>query len=278
MPESLSKSIGTALEKLGRKPKAVKNMRRLITLNERKLRPKVDEWIKLMIKDIQRGLSKLKSKNSKLADWKEIEETGNLILRPTILEILGEGGKAVVDRKIMKQDRFDSIGVNAVKWAEEHAAALVVEVTTATQEAIKAFIVDGVKKGKSIPVIAKQLRPLVGLTTRQIMAVANYEEWLIINRPEYSVKVIREMAEVKARRLHRYRTKLIARTETRRSLNEGIFQGYEQMGIKKMEGVSGASACDWCMENINGRVVSVNHARSIDGEAHPGCECAWVAA
>jgi len=278
MLQSLSKSISVSLKKLGRKPKAVRNMRRLITLNERKLRPKVDEWMKLMIKDIQRGLSKLKSKNSKLADWKEIEETGNLILKPVILSILGEGGKAVVDRKIMKQDRFDEIGTSAVKWAEKHTAALVVEVTTETQKAIKAFIVEAVKKGQSIPAVARQLRPLVGLTTRQIMAVANYEEWLIVNRPEYTVKVIREMAEVKARRFHRYRTKLIARTETRRSLNEGIFQGYEQMGIKKMEGVSGASACDWCMENINGRVVSVDEARSIDGEAHPGCECAWVAA
>jgi len=279
MPESLSKSIGIALEKLGRKPKTVRNARRLRTINARKLKPKVQEWMSLMIKEIQQGLPKLKSKNSKIADWEKIKEAGILILKPAILEILGEGGKAVVERRILKQDRFDVIGANAVKWAEKHTAALVTEITTATQKAIKAIVVEGVKKGQSIPAIAKQIRPLVGLTTRQIFAVANYEEWLIVNRPEYSIKVIREMAEVKARRLHRYRADLIAKTETRRALNEGTFQGYEQMGITKLEGVSSpADSCEWCMAMINGRVVSINHARSIDGEAHPGCECAWVAA
>jgi len=276
MPQSLSKSISVVLEKLGRKPKAVRNMRRLITLNERKLRPKIDEWMKLMIKDIQRGLSKLKSKNSKLADWKEIKETGNLILKPTILSILGEGGKAVVDRKIMKQDRFDEIGVKAVKWAEKHTAALVVEITNETKAAIKAFIVDAVKKGQSIPVIAKQLRPLVGLTTRQIMAVANYEEWLIINRPEYSVKVIREMAEVKARRLHRYRAQLIARTETANSLSEGIRQGYMQMGVNKLQFVAGPGSCDDCAA-LDGQIFPIAEAEGVIA-VHPGCRCTMIAA
>lgn len=275
----ISKKISFALEKLGRKPKAAKNMRRMITLNERKLRPKVNEWMRLMIEDIQRGLPNLKSKNIKsLADWKEIEEAGKLILKPTILAILGEGGKAVVERKIMKQDRFDEIGVDAVAWAEKHTAVLVTEVTLETQNAIKAYIVEGVKKGKSIPAIAKELRPLVGLTEKQMFAVANYEEWLILNRPEYSMKVIREMAEVHARRLHRYRAQLISKTETRMALNEGAFQGYGQMGIKKLEGVSSSDSCEWCLENINGQVVTIDEARSIDGETHPACECAWVAA
>jgi len=279
MLSSLSKSISKSLRKLGRKPKALKNLRRMITLNERKLRPKVDEWMKLMTEEIQRGLPKLKSENIKnLADWKEIEEAGNLILKPTILAILGEGGKAIVERKIRKQDRFDTIGLEAIKWAEKHAAALVTEVTVETQNAIKAYIVEGIKKGKSIPAIAKELRPLVGITEKQIFAVANYEEWLILNRPEYSVKVIREMAEVHARRLHRYRAQLIAKTETRMALNEGTFQGYGQMGIKKLEGVSSPDSCEWCLANINGQVVTIDEARSIDGETHPGCECAWVAA
>ena len=276
MLQSLSKSISVSLQKLGRKPKAVKNMRRLITLNERKLRPKIDEWMKLIIKDIQRGLSKLKSKNSKVADWKHIKEQGNLILKPVILAILGEGGKAVVDRKIMKQDRFDEIGTSAVKWAEKHTAALVVEITAETQAAIKAFIVDAVKKGKSIPVIAKQLRPLVGLTTRQIMAVANYEEWLIVNRPEYTVKVIREMAEVKARRLHRFRAEMIARTETANSLSEGIRQGYKQMGIKQLQFVAGPGSCDDCAD-LDTQIFPIAEAEGVIA-VHPGCRCTFIAA
>jgi len=275
----IRKAMSFTLEKLGRKSKTSKEMRRLRTLNERKLRPKVNEWMELIVKNIQRGLPKLKSKNIKnLADWKAIKEQGILILKPMILAILGEGGKAVVERKVLKQDRFDVIGEEAIKWSEKHTAELVTAVTIETQKAIKAFIIDGIKKGKSIPAISRELRPLVGLTEKQIFAVANYEEWLIVNRPEYSMKVIREMAEVKARQLHRFRAQLIAKTETRRALNEGVFQGYEQMGVKKLEGVSSPDSCEWCIANINGQVVSIDMAKSLDAEAHPGCECCWVAA
>jgi len=273
----IRKAMSFALEKLGRKSKTSKEMRRLITLNERKLRPKVNEWMELMIKNIQRGLLKLKSKNIKnLADWKAIKEQGILILKPTILAILGEGGKAVVERKVLKQDRFDVIGEEAVKWSEGHTAELVTAVTKETQKAIKAFIVDGVKKGKSIPAISRELRPLVGLTEKQIFAVANYEEWLIVNRPEYSMKVIREMAEVRARRLHRFRSQLIARTETASSLSEGARQGYAQMGVKNLQFVAGSGSCDEC-NDLDGRVFTIAESEGVI-PVHPGCRCCFVAA
>jgi len=50
------------------------------------------------------------------------------------------------------------------------------------------------------------------------------------------------------------------------------------MGIKSVEGVSGPGACDWCIDNIDGKVYTIREARGVAAEAHPSCQCAWVAA
>jgi len=277
----LNKTIDVCLEKLRRKPRTLRNFHRLMRLGERKLLPRVKEWMAESIAEMQAGLPKMKGrtlahKTKSIADWKHIREQGVIILKPVILELLGEGGKAVVERSIIKQERFDLIGVEAVKWASTYCARLVTEITDKTMKGIRAYIAKGINAGKSGPAIARELRPLVGLTEKQIFAVANYHEKLIVERPEYTVAQQSKMADVYARRLHRDRAALIARTETREALWEGVFEGYEQMGITHVEGVSDPDACDWCLDNINGQVMTVEEARALD--THPGCECAFVMA
>jgi len=204
--------------------------------------------------------------------WDAIIEEGQRILKPELLKILAEGGKAVVERKVIKQEaepRFDMLGVPAVKWAEKHTAKLVTEVIEETKKAIRQEVKAGIDYGKNIQKIAKELRPIVGLTSRQAGAVAKYRA--LLEEQALPEQKIASLVERYANKLHRYRTQLIARTETRRALNEGVFQGFEQIGIGKVEGVSSPDSCEWCMENINGRVVSTGMARSIDAEAHPQC-------
>jgi len=262
----VNKAIDICLEKLGRKPRTLKNFHRLMNQGQRKLLPRVKEWMAESIAEMRAGLPKMKGrtpaqKTKSIADWKHIREQGVIILKPVILELL---------------ERFDLIGVEAVKWASMYCAKLVTEITDKTMEGIRSYIAAGINAGKSGPAIARELRPLVGLTEKQIFAVANYHEKLILERPEYTAARQSEMAEVYARRLHRDRAMLIARTETREALWEGVFEGYEQMGIDKVEGVSDPDACDWCLDNINGQVMTTEEARAID--THPGCECAWVMA
>lgn len=255
---------------------------RLMRLDERKLRPAVNEWLAYMVKELRSGLPKMRGKtaNAKvksIADWKAIEERGQEILKPVLFKILNDGGKSIVGASVLKQEqRFDPIGVAAVGWANKHSAELVVEITDETMKAIRAYIQTGVDAGKSVGTISRELRPLVGLTEKNIFAVANYEEWLIVNRPEYSAKRISEMADVYSRRLHRRRADLIARTETSSSLNEGIRQGYEQMGVKNLERVEDPQCCDICDEN-NGRIYTIGEASGVLPE-HPACEGTFVAA
>jgi len=233
------------------------------------------------IKEMRAGLSGMRGKTSasrvkSIADWDRIKAQGVIILKPTLLELLTEGGKAVVERKIMKQERFDPIGLEAVSWATEHSATLVAGITAETVEAIQVYIAQGIDAGKSIPKIAMELRPLVGLTEKDIIAVANYHEMLILERPEYTAARQRAMAETYAKRLHRRRATTIARTESAASLNEGLRQGYAQMGATKLERVEDPECCDICAE-YNGKIYTIADAEGVLPE-HPSCEGAWVMA
>lgn len=277
----MNKAIDVCLVKLRRKPRALRNFHRLLRQGEHRLLPRINEWMDESIREMRTGLSGMRGKTSaqkvkSIADWDRIKAQGVIILKPTMLELLVEGGKAVVERKIMKQERFDPIGLEAVSWAADHSATLVTAITAETMEGMQAYIAQGIDAGKSVQAIAMELRPLVGLTEKDIIAVANYHEMLILERPEYTAARQRAMAETYAQRLHRKRALLIARTETKNALWEGVFQGYGQMGIKKVEGVSDPEACDWCKDNIDGKVYSLEEARALD--SHPGCECAWVMA
>jgi len=259
------------------------NTRRLKRLNERKLIPKVNEFMKYMRKQLQKGLTRVRARKpetftEQLADWDAIIEEGKRILKPELLKILAEGGKAVVERKIIKQElepRFDILGVPAVKWAEKHTAKLVTEVIEETKQAIRQEIKAGVDYGKSIQKIAKELRPIVGLTSKQAGAVAKYR--LLLEEQALPEQRIVSLVERYANKLHRFRTQMIARTETASALSEGTLQGFGQIGIKRVQGVADEEACEYCLENIDGKIYTLDEASGLI-PAHPQCECCWVAA
>jgi len=279
--------------------RALVSYRRLLRLNERKLTPPLNEWLEWTAKKLRAGLDNIHGKTpaakaKNIADWKEIKERGAELIKPVLFEILEAGGNSVMTQRrlkkqticfdpfeirrtweIEKQERFDPIGVEAVKWAESHSAELVVQITDETMLAIRAYITQGIKEGKSIQKIAMELRPLVGLTERDIIAVANYHEMLILERPEYTAATQSEMAEVYARRLHRRRATTISRTETAFGLTEGQREGYDQMGITHLERVEDPDCCDICAEG-DGKIYTIEEAEGVL-PAHPNCEGSWVA-
>lgn len=278
---NLSKAIDIALVKARRTPRARANFKRMMRVNERKLKVSVNEWLDWTMTEIRAGLPKMKGRTAaqrakSIADWKSIKEQGVIILKPALIDVLADGGKSIVERGIRKQERFDSIGIEAVTWATKHSAELVTQVTDETIAAIRSYIVAGVDAGKSVPTIARELRPLVGLTEKNLWAVANYHEKLILDRPELTAARQQKMADVYARRLHRDRATMIARTETASSLNEGVVQGYGQMGIKRLEWVADPDCCDLCDE-MNGKIFTVGEASGLM-PLHVNCECSWVAA
>lgn len=282
-PEEIEQvAIGIILAKASRAKKAMRRYKLMHRKAERRMEPVVKEWLDWTAKILRAGLSRMKGKTAgakakSIADWDEIRARGEELLKPVLFETLAEGGNSVMGQRIRKQERFDPIGVEAVNWTTKHSAELVVEITDKTMLAIREYITAGINAGKSIQAIAMELRPLVGLTSKDMMAVANYHEMLILERPEYTAATQRQMADTYAGRLHRRRATTIARTETAFSLTEGQRQGYGQMGVKKLERVEDPAAeDDDCVEN-NGRVYTLAEAEGVL-PAHPNCEGTWVIA
>lgn len=265
-----------------KRTRALRSYQRLLRLQERKLKTTINEWLEWTAKKLRAGLSGMRGKTpvaraKSIADWKDIQNHGQELIKPVLFEILEAGGSSVMDKRLVKkQERFDPIGIEAVKWTEKHSAELVIEITDETMKAIREYIKIGINEGKSVQKIAMELRPLVGLTSRDIKAVANYHEMLILERPEYTAATQREMAETYTRRLHRRRATTIARTETAFGLAEGQRQGYEQMGITRLQWIADPECCEICAEN-DGEIFTTEEA---EGKlpAHPNCECTWVAA
>ncbi|MHA1290962.1 MAG: hypothetical protein ACTSPB_26575, partial [Candidatus Thorarchaeota archaeon] len=65
-------------------------------------------------------------------------------------------------------------------------------------------------------------------------------------------------------------TQMIARTETASALSEGTLQGFGQIGIKRVQGVADEEACEYCLENIDGKVYTLDEASGLI-PAHPQC-------
>ena len=257
---------------------------RMLRENEPKIAEAVNEWFDLTYEEMRLSLGRMEgtdaySMTDRLVDWDMIMEEGNLILRKPLLDILAVGGKSIVERRIQKQDRFDIIGVEAIQWATEHSAELVVEITTQTMKGIREFITAGVNAGKSIQTIAKELRGIVGLTERMAMWVVDFQDKLMFD-PEFaglSALQRKAMIDKYAKKLHRYRTDMIARTETADALNEGIRQGFKQIGIGELMRVEDGDSPDEPCRVNNGRIYTVEEAQGVLPE-HPNCEGTWVAA
>lgn len=244
---------------------------------ERKLQRPVKEFMDYMTRKLKAGISGMKGKTAaqrakSIVNWDEIRAEGQKILQPAELEVLLVGINSVTKQRIKKQARVDPIGIEAIIWSQVHTAELVVEITTATMEAIKEIVVIGIEAGKSMPAIARELRPIVGLHSQYATAVEKYYTSLI----EEGIADAAKKADRYAGRLHRRRTATIARTETAFGLTEGQVQGYGQMGVTKLERVEDPEACDICAE-YNGKVYSVKEAEGVLPE-HPNCEGTWVIA
>jgi len=140
---------------------------------------------------------------------------------------------------------FDLINEYAVQWAAREAALLVQQVDAETKKAIRALIVR-MQRGQLTPkAAAMELRQIVGLTTQQANAVYNFRRKLEVRaglaealegertaltpaqRSLIGQRVISTQAKIDAtmdryeRRLLRYRTENIARTESMTAANRG---------------------------------------------------------
>lgn len=300
----IDKAISEFFEKVDRKGRIARRLHRAMNEGEQYLKPKVRKWLGNMANRINKNLREkfikmggpgnyqVMSDNAKreaspphqfrkdrameisaeLIDWEWIRNDGEDILKPAMLNVLGRGGDTAYKIAGIEAS-FDVLNPRSVKWAAEHTAKLVKEVSDETRKGLKQIIRRGIKEGKSMPRIAKEIRPIVGLTERQTMAVANFEERLIIDRPELSQRELDRRVDVYARRTHRRRADTIARTESAFAVDEGTLEGYEEAKIERTEILLGPNPCDICID-LASREYKTRESHGIL-PAHPRCECCW---
>jgi len=272
-------AISDFFEKIDRKGRIARRLRRAMDKSAKYLRPKVNLWLENMKRRILRDLTRKFAKDvamditTELTDWEWIQNNGKETLKPAMLKILGNGAnEAFVIAGI--EARFDVLNPRSVAWAEKHCAKLVREVTNETKKGIKEIIRRGIKEGKAMPRIAKEIRPLIGLTKRDMFAIVHFEERLIMERPELSQREIDRRVDVYSRRKHRRRADMISRTESAFAQSEGTLQGYREAGIEKVEWLAAADCCEECGA-LNGKTFKVEEASGMQ-PVHPLGRCCFA--
>ena len=198
-----------------------------------------------------------------LTDWEIIEAEGIVTIKPVILEIVKKAGENTTKLFDIKGS-FDIVNVRSVELAEQITARLVREVTEKTQEVIATAIRIGAEKGQSIPAIAKNIKPLVGLTQQQVVSVANFEEAYITKFPDANRDRIDRAVNRFERKKHRERSEMIAGTESSRTNAEGSLDVYESEGVS-VEWIAVAGNDfdpEFCQDN-DGKVFTIAESRGM---------------
>jgi len=251
----------------------------LLMRNEKVLQEAIQKWFAFTVKQVQTDLRTKFKKDitSELTDWDFIEEQGKKIIKPATLSVMQSGGDGAY-KMFQVKGAFDVLNVDAVRAADKFTAKLVKGVNAETKKGIRKHISNGVKAGKGMPKIAKELRPLVGLTSRQTQSVGNYRN-LLGNKekfPGLSDSDIDRKVGRYADKTHRRRTQTIARTETARAQNIGYAQGMDDLGVMQLQfsATIDEHTSATCTE-LNGRKYDVGEAKNII-PVHPNCRCAML--
>lgn len=249
----------------------------LLKRNERIFQESFRRMFDFTIKQIRKDLRTKFAKDiaSELTDWRFLQDQGEKILKPAVLSIMQSGGQQAYSILAI-EGTFDVLNVKAVKKAEEICAELVREVNGQTKKGIRTYISTGIKEGKAMPKIARELRPLVGLTKNQTKSIMNYRTLLSDKEkfPKLTASDIDRKVQRYADKTHRRRADTISITETANAQSEGVLMGYDDVGLEEVEFSAYPGCCDICAA-LDGRKYKINEAEGII-TVHPHCKCAWL--
>lgn len=251
------------------------DLTRLQHRNEATMLAAVNAWFVFTVDQIQSDLRNKFAKDitAKLTDWQFIEEQGEAIIKPATLKIMQTGGDNAY-KLFQVKGAFDVLNIDAVMAADKFTAKLVGGVNEGTKAGIRKYISQGIRDGKAMPKIARELRSLVGLTVNQTESVINYRGLLEDKEkfPRLKPADIDRKVKRYADKTHRIRTEMIARTETARAQTLGYVQGLEDVGVTEWEFSISPNACEEFCVPLDGTIYPIRQKDIIP--VHPRCRCA----
>ncbi len=192
-----------------------------------------------------------------------------------------------------KDWNFNPMADGVQNWTANKSAEFVTNVTQTQIEGLRSVVERAARlEDKNVDMLARIIRPMVGLTKQQTEANMNYYESLIAHGVKE--KKAQDLSLRYAARLHRYRGYNIARTELAFAYNQGLYQGVKQA---QNEGYMGETVKVWCTADdermckvcggLEGKVVAMDEDFNIQTRlstiqtptirrvppAHPSCRC-----
>ena len=191
---------------------------------------------------------------------------------------------------------FDPMADGARDWVENRGAEFVTSVSQNQMEGLRAVIRRAaVLEDLNVDLLARAIRPMVGLYYQQSVANMKYFETLIKNGT--SPKKALEASIRYGAKQHRYRGYLIARTELAFAYNQGSYEGIKQaqaagyMGtvVKIWSTADDERTCEEC-GGLEGKTIGIDDDFDFKTKlstirtptikrvppAHPSCRCAVI--
>ncbi|MBR0290366.1 MAG: hypothetical protein IJQ82_15445 [Selenomonadaceae bacterium] len=220
-----------------------------------------------------------------LIDWQNrYAEVVNGTLAPMWLKAIEEASKKATRGMIVLSDSNDYVKA----WVNSHGGELITRLAEESRKAIMNVILRGQGLRMAPRDIAKEVRPLIGLTNRQVEANQNYRQKVYERYREHgaSERIANERADKAALKYagkqHRYRAESIVLTENAFAYNRGAHMGVSQsiadgyMGRCEMVWTTAGTnrVCGRCLE-LKDRVVGHTDESGVTiPPLHPRCRCA----
>ncbi len=154
-------------------------------------------------------------------------------------------------------ESLTTIHQNVVAAAEANAGRLVTQLTASSRAGLRQAVIDATKRGLSPDQLARELRPMVGLTKMQARSVALYREYLIKNN--VTGTTLKDRVAAFAAKKIRQRASAIAETELTDHANLGTLTGWRTAAKAKM--LSSRARKMWMADS---RACPI--CRSLDGQ------------
>jgi hypothetical protein len=210
-------------------------------------------------------------------------------LEPRWIEAMEAAAKE--ELKKFPEFNFNPSGYGIAEWTENRAAEFVTYSTNAQIEGLRAVVRQAaVLENMTVDVLARVIRPMVGLYRQQTIANLNYFTRLIENG--VSEKKATDLSIRYAARHHRYRAYNIARTELAFAYNKGADFGVRQaqaagyLGemVKIWSTADDERTCEYCGA-LEGKTIAMDEEFDFKTKltasgirltppAHPSCRCA----
>lgn len=215
--------------------------------------------------------------------WDEVVEEWDAAIAAVLQRV---GAKEL--RRLKARFAFDLDNPHATAWAKANTATRVTEVTDATKQAIRDVVGSAFEQQTTAKVAAQQIRPLIGLTSRDAQSVRNAAERLRAGGA--TERQITKVSEQTSGRLLRRRADNISRTETASAAMAGTQAAWrtgKDAGIvdsrAQRKWIAGETerTCPVCGA-LDDKIVGLEEAwQSPIGEifqppAHPSCRCTMI--